>query len=151
MITKDPGHNLGVRDVARMAGVSHPRTAKVLAELDRAGLVNKHETRWGPVFELNDEHFLAPQLWVLFDDELHVLRAIEGFVRGEARKTRRPVRARITTGIGTELAVVMTSVRSFGAEDERWFRELEEAIERRFGLEVRVGPPDPGEWLLTLD
>lgn len=82
---------------------------------------------------------------------MHVLQAIEGYVRGEARRTRRPVRTRLATGIGSDLEVVVTSVRPFGAEDERWLRELEAAIERRFGLEVRVAPPDAGDWLLTLD
>lgn len=92
LIIKDPGENLGLRDVARLAGVSHSRTLRVLRELQPAGVVIGHKTRWGTIYELNDDHFLAPQLWTLFDDELHVLQAIEGYIRGEARKTRRAVR-----------------------------------------------------------
>jgi len=150
MVIKDPGTNVGARDVARLSGVSHPRASQVLRELARAGLVIGHETRWGTVFELNDEHFLSPQLWALFDDELHVLQEIDGYVRGEARKSRRALRVRIEHGLDRDVEVVLASDRQFGPEDHRWFRDLEDGILHRFGLEVRVAARDPNEWLLTL-
>jgi hypothetical protein len=108
LIIKDPGENLGLRDVARLAGVSHSRTLKVLRQLMPTGVVIGHKTRRGTIYDLNDDHFLAPQLWTLFDDELHILQGIEGYVRGEARQTRRAVRMRIEPGISTELKVVVT-------------------------------------------
>lgn len=151
MITSDPSENLGPRDVARLAGVSYPRTAKVLGELSGTGLVVRHRTRWGAIYELNDAHFLAPQLWAIFDDELHVLESVQGYVRGEARRTRRAVRIRLEPGIGHDLDVVMTSAGRFGPEDKRWFEELEEEIGQRFGLDVRVAARDPDDWLMKLD
>ncbi len=151
LVTKDPEENVGVRDIARLAGVSHPRTAQALTGLTRAGLVERRKTRWGPLYDLNADHFLAPQLWVLFDEELHVLQGVEGYVRGEARKTRRAVRVRLETGVDRDLEVVVTSSRPFGWEDRLWFQELEAGIARCFGLDVRVGPRDPSEWLLSID
>ena len=67
MVTKDPEESVGAREIARLAGVSHPRAAKVLSELRFAQFVVATKTRWGTVYDLNDEHFLAPQLWTLFD------------------------------------------------------------------------------------
>ena len=61
------------------------------------------------------------------------------------------MRVRLAEGIGRDLEVVVTSTGGFDSEDERWFRELEADIEQRFGLQVRVGPRDAGEWLLELD
>lgn len=57
-----------------MAGVSHSRVSRVLSDLARAGLVKRHETRWGPIHELNDDHHFAAQLFHLFDDEMHLSR-----------------------------------------------------------------------------
>lgn len=134
-----------------MAGVSHSRTAQVLTALADSGVVVERTTRWGPLFDVNDEHYLTPQLWTLFDDELHVLQAIQGFVRAEARRARRRIRFRLETGIGHDLEIVATGPSRFGPEDRRWFDELETGIEQRFGLEVRVAPEDPNEWLMTID
>jgi DNA-binding transcriptional ArsR family regulator len=141
MMTKDPGHNVGVRDVADMAGISHPRVAQVLSDLSGAGLVERHDTGRGPVYELNDEHYLAPQLFYLFDDEMHVILAVEGFVRGEARKTRRQVRVRTVPG-----AVVVSFMHEDREDDLRWLEELEDAITVRFGLDMRVTAPKPDGW-----
>lgn len=151
LIKKDPKENVGVRDVARLAGVSHPRTAEVLTALSESGLVLQLTTRWGPLYDLNSEHFLAPQLWTLFDDELHVLQAIHGYARAEARKTRRPIRFRLETGVGTDLELLASGPSKFGWEDQHWFGQLEAGIEQHFGLDVRVAPEDPNEWLLTID
>ncbi len=151
LIKKDPQENVGVRDVARLAGVSHPRTAQVLAALSESGLILQRATRWGPLYDLNHEHFLAPQLWTLFDDELHVLPAIQGYARAEARKMRRPIRFRLETGVGCALELLATGPSPFGWEDRHWFGELEAGIEQHFGLDVRVAPEDPNEWLVSID
>lgn len=150
LVTKDPQENLGVREVARLAGVSHPRTAQVLRDLRSASFVIASRTRWGTVCDLNADHFLAPQLWTLFDDELHVFLEIEGYIRGEARKTRRQLRFKLEPGLEGDLELVLTPVRSFDSTDRRWFGEQEDGISERFGLDVRVREEDPNEWLLEL-
>lgn len=149
--TKAPQVNLGVRDVARLAGVSHSRTAQVLRALAESGVVVEHKSRWGPLYELNDDHYWTPQLWTLFDEELHIFQAIEGFARAEARKTRRPVGFRAERGIGHDLELVASGLSACDPGHQRWFQELEAGIERQFGLDVRVAPEDPNEWLMTLD
>ena len=81
---------------------------------------------------------------------MHVVEAIEGFVRAEARKTRRQVRVRTAPGIGAELEVVLGILQD-REDDRRWFDELEDQIADGFGVDVRVKLADPSEWLLALD
>ena len=138
-MTKDPGFNVGIRDAAKLAGVSHTRVGQVLADLARAGLVDRHETRWGPVFDLNMDHYFAPQLFHLFDDELHFFQSVEGFLKGEARKTRRQIRVQTSHHTaGVDLGISIKALHPSREDDLRWLDEMEDAMAERFGLKVRI-------------
>lgn len=53
----------------------------MLRDLEGAGLVLARRSPEIGIFELNEDHYLAPALVALFDDERHEDQAVIGFVR----------------------------------------------------------------------
>lgn len=140
------GLGVSVRDVARRAGIGHPRAAEVLASLTEAGLTSMRRAGRAELYQLNREHLLYPTLHQLFLDEANVANALEQFLRKRlstrvdgvreayifgsvARRESRP-------GSDIDLAVVAP-----GAETERVRQQLEAIaaeVRRRFGNTLSI-------------
>ncbi|MGH9011798.1 MAG: nucleotidyltransferase domain-containing protein [Acidimicrobiia bacterium] len=159
---------LGVREVARLAGVSANRASQVLAELADHGLVLVDEHGAGRLCRLNRAHLAADPLLALVGLRGRLLE----FLRSEPEAwPRRPVhmslfgsaaRGEGTTVSDLDLLVVRPDPRN-DAEAERWEQQLFDSGERIFAATgnraawfvasptdlrraVEAGEPIVGEW-----
>jgi DNA-binding transcriptional ArsR family regulator len=140
---------LGVREVARLAGVSANRASQVLSELADHGVVLVDERGAGRLCRLNRAHLAAEPLLALAG-----LRArLVEFLRSEvATWSHRPVHVSLfgsaargdgTTGSDLDLLVVRPDSRS-EAEDERWDDQLFASGQRIFSA-----TGNRAAWLVT--
>ncbi len=140
------GLGVSVRDLARRAGIGHPRTAEVLASLTEAGLTSRRRAGRAELYQLNREHLLYPTLHQLFVDEANVANALKQFLRKrlstrvdgvrEAYIFGSVARGDSRPGSDMDLAVVAP-----GAESERVQQQLEAIgaeVRRRFGNTLSI-------------
>ncbi|MCA1843864.1 MAG: helix-turn-helix domain-containing protein [Actinobacteria bacterium] len=128
---------LGVREVARVAGVSANRASQVLGELAEHGLVLVDEHGAGRLCRLNRDHLAAEPLLALVGLRARLLE----FLRSEvASWAGRPVHGSLfgsaargdgTTGSDLDLLVVRAD-RAGEADLERWDQQLFDSGERIF-------------------
>lgn len=139
LVLDDGEHSLSGRDLARRAGIAHPTAFRVLRDLERVGIVRAHRTRVMGVFDINLDHYLAPAIELLFDEEVHVEQAIIGAIRHALRERHRTagitLRRLETTGA---IDVVLKSRRLDAAQDGMWLERLADEIGGRFGEEVDI-------------
>ncbi|HEV7863493.1 MAG TPA: helix-turn-helix domain-containing protein [Acidimicrobiia bacterium] len=130
---------LGVREVARVAGVSPNRASQVLAGLVAHGLVCVEEHGAGRLCRLNRAHLAAEPLLALVELRGRLL----GFLRSEVESwERRAVHVSLfgsaargdgDTSSDLDLLVVRPGDRAGGdADDEGWEAQLFESGERIF-------------------
>ncbi|MCA1847211.1 MAG: nucleotidyltransferase domain-containing protein [Actinobacteria bacterium] len=130
---------LGVREVARLAGVSANRASQVLAEFAEHGLVLVDEHGAGRLCRLNRDHLAAEPLVALVG-----LRArLFEFLRSEAASwLDRPLHVSLfgsaargdgTSGSDLDLLVVRAD-RASEADIERWDQQLFDSGERIFAV-----------------
>jgi len=139
------------RDVARRAGVSHPRANSVLAGLSNTGLVNVQRLPGTDLYRLNRDHAMADQLIQLFAREPQLKFELLSLIAQELKRRKLPVtearifgsvaRGEMTRGSDVDLALVTPrdSVEAVRAAEQ----EIAEAVRTRFGvrLNVLVGAP----------
>jgi predicted nucleotidyltransferase len=139
------------RDLARRAGISHPRGNQVLAELTAQGLVKVERLARADIYRLNRQHVLAAPLADLFDLEPTLRFELLALVARELKQRRLPVKqARVfgsaarrdmTSHSDVDLALVTSpdKVEVVLAASE----EIAETVRDRFGirLNVLVGTP----------
>jgi hypothetical protein len=159
---------LGVREVARLAGVSANRASQVLSELADHGLVLVEEHGAGRLCRLNRDHLAAEPLLALVGLRGRLLELLRSEV-GDWRL--RPLHVSLfgsaARGDGTTASDLdLLVVRPDGpgdADDERWEQQLFETGERIFaatgnraawfvtspadlGRAVQAGEPIVGDW-----
>ena len=139
------------RDIARRAGVSHPRATQVLRDLSEQGLVSIQRLPRTDLYRLNDQHVLAEPLGRLFEREPQLKLALFSFIAGEIQKRRLPVsearifgsaaRGSMTSSSDVDLALV--TGRGSVAIVEEAAQQIAETARARFGtrLNVLVGSP----------
>ncbi len=139
------------RDLARRAGVSHPRANQVLADLSEQGLVEVQRLPRTDLYRVNWLHALAEPLGELFELEPKLKFELLALVASELKARHLPVKeARIFGSAArgamaprsdVDLALVTSreSLAAVGAAAQ----EIAEKARERFGtrLNVLVGSP----------
>jgi hypothetical protein len=141
--------SLGVREVARLAGVSANRASQVLGELVDHGLVLVEHRGAGRLCRLNRDHLAAEPLLALVGLRGRLL----DFLRSEVESwPRRPLHVSLfgsaargdgTTGSDLDLLVVRPD-RPRAADDERWDQQLFDSGER-----IAAATGNRAAWLIT--
>ena len=139
------------RDLARRAGVSHPRANKVLSGLAEQGLVSVERLPRTALFRLNHHHVLAGPLSELFELEPTLKAELFSLVAKELRTRRLPVKqarifgsaARGTMASASDVDLALVTSPESVAIVEAAAQEIGETVRVRFGtrLNVLVGSP----------
>ena len=134
------------RDLARRAGVSHPRASQVLADLAEQGLVSVQRLPRTDLYRINPQHALVEPLGKLFEFEPKLKFDLLSLVARELRTRRLPVkearifgsaaRGEMATSSDVDLALV-TSRESVAAV-EAAAQAIAEVARERFGTRVNV-------------
>ena len=139
------------RDLARRAGVSHPRAARVLAELAEQGVSAVQRLPRTDLNRLNRDHALAEVLIQLFARERHLRFELLSLIAKELKRRKLPItearifgsaaRGDMTSGSDVDLALVAPRENVPAVEEAA--QEVAEAVRKRFGtrLNVLVGGP----------
>ena len=142
---------LSGRELARRAGVSHPRAGQVLAGLAAQGVVTVHRLPRTDLYRLNRHHALAGPLISLFELEPRLKFDLLTFIAKEIKRRRLPVtearifgsaaRGTMSSTSDVDLALVTPSESASAVESIA--QEIAETVRNRFGtrLNVLVGSP----------
>jgi predicted nucleotidyltransferase len=134
------------RDLARRAGISHPRASQVLADLTRQGLVRVERLPRTDLYQLNNGHVLMGPLGQLFELEAGLTTDLIKLIGKELRARRLPVKQALIFGSAARDAMTSHSdvdlalVTSPDTVDavEAAGGEIAEAARDRFGARVSV-------------
>ena len=139
------------RDLARRAGVSHPRANQVLADLADQGLVSVQRLPRTDLYRVNRHHALAEPLGKLFQFEPKLRFDLLSLVARELRSRRLPVKearifgsaARGEMAPSSDIDLALVTSRKSVAAVEAAVQEIAETAHERFGtrLNVLVGSP----------
>ncbi len=139
------------RDLARRAGVSHPRATRVLANLSEQGLVAVERLPRTDLYRLNRQHALVEPLGQLFELEPKLKFELLSLVARELKARRLPVTearifgsaARSTMAPGSDVDLALVTSRQSVPAVEAAAQEIAETVRERFGtrLNVLVGSP----------
>jgi predicted nucleotidyltransferase len=139
------------RDLARRAGVSHPRANQVLADLSEQGLVHRQRLPRTDLYRVNRHHELAEPLSELFELEPKLKFALLTLVARELKARHLPVTearifgsaARGAMAPTSDVDLALVTSRESAAEVEAAAQEIAEKARERFGtrLNVLVGSP----------
>lgn len=134
------------RDVARRAGISHPRAAEVLSELAAQGVVRMDRRPGAHAYQLEEQHVLAERLrglfeWEarLYDELLSVLRT--EIVRADAGVREAYLFGSVARGQATPRSDIDLAVVAPDRDPDDVVARLsavEELVRRRFGNELSV-------------
>jgi predicted nucleotidyltransferase len=139
------------RDLARRAGVSHPRANQVLADLAEQGLVVVQRLPRSGLYRANRHHALAESLGKLFELEPKLKFELLSLLARELKARRLPViEARIFGSAArgamrpmSDVDLALVTSRESVAAVEAAAQEIAEKARERFGtrLNVLVGSP----------
>ena len=139
------------RDLARRAGVSHPRANQVLADLAEQGLVAKQRLPRTDLYRVNQRHALAGPLGKLFELEPKLKFELLSLVAKELKARRLPVKearifgsaARGAMAPRSDVDLALVTSRESVAAVEAAAQEIAETVREQFGtrLNVLVGSP----------
>jgi len=139
------------RDLARRAGVSHPRANEVLADLAEQGLVAVQRLPRTDLYRLNRRHALAEPLGKLLKLEPKLKFEVLSLVARELKARKLPVKearifgsaARGAMAPGSDVDLALVTSRESVAAVEAAALEIAEMARERFGtrLNVLVGSP----------
>lgn len=139
------------RDLARRAGVSHPRANEVLADFAEQGLVAVQRLPRTDLHRLNRRHALAEPLGKLFELEPELKFELLSLVARELKARKLPVNearifgsaARGAMAAGSDVVLALVTSRESVAAVEAAAQEIAETVRERFGtrLNVLVGSP----------
>jgi predicted nucleotidyltransferase len=139
------------RDLARRAGVSHPRANQVLGDLAEQGLVVVQRLPRTDLYRVNRHHALAESLGKLFELEPKLKFELVSLVSRELKARRLPVNeARIFGSAArggmrptSDVDLALVTSRESVAAVEAAAQDIAEIVRERFGtrLNVLVGSP----------
>ena len=146
-----PGIGRSGRDLARRAGVSHPRANQVLADLSEQGLVKVQRLPRTDLYRVNRHHALAEPLGGLFELEAKLKFELISLLASELKARHLPVKeARIFGSAAqgamaprSDVDLALVTSRESVAAVEGAAQEIAESARERFGtrLNVLVGSP----------
>jgi predicted nucleotidyltransferase len=146
-----PGLGTSGRDLARRAGVSHPRANQVLADLAEQGLVAMQRLPRTDLYRVNQHHALAEPLGKLFELEPKLKFELLSLVAKELKARRLPLKearvfgsaARGAMAPASDVDLALVTSRESVAVVEAAAQEIAETVRERFGtrLNVLVGSP----------
>ncbi|TMF81146.1 MAG: hypothetical protein E6I18_03875 [Chloroflexi bacterium] len=140
------GLGMSVRDLARRAGVTHPRASEVLSSLAQLGVTSRQRAGRADLYQLNRAHLLYGLVHELFRQEAEVDAELRRYLR-----TRLPVvvkgvqeaylfgsfaRGEAHSGSDIDLAVVVSPSSAPAAEAASL--DLADEVRRRFGSDLSV-------------
>jgi predicted nucleotidyltransferase len=139
------------RDLARRAGVSHPRANQVLADFSEQGLVDVQRLPRTDLYRINRQHALAGPLGELFELEPKLKFELLYLLASELKARHLPVKearifgsaARGAMAARSDVDVALVTSRESVALVEAAAQEIAELARERFGtrLNVLVGSP----------
>lgn len=139
------------RDLARRAGVSHPRANEVLAGFAEQGLVTVQRLPRTDLYRLNRRHALAEPLGKLFELEPRLKFELLSLVARELKAWKLPINearifgsaARGPMARSSDVDLALVTSREGVAAVEAAAQEIAETVRARFGtrLNVLVGSP----------
>ena len=139
------------RDLARRAGVSHPRANQVLADLADQGLVSVQRLSRSDLYRVNRHHALAAPIGQIFELESKLKFGLLSLIAAELKARRLPVKearmfgsaARGTMAPTSDVDLALVTSRGSVAAVEAAAQGIAEAAHERFGarLNVLVGSP----------
>jgi predicted nucleotidyltransferase len=139
------------RDLARRAGVSHPRANQVLADLNDQGLVAVERLPRTDLYRVNWRHVLAEPLAKLFELEPKLRFEFLSLVARELRTRRLPIKearifgsaARGAMAPTSDVDLALVTSRESVTVVEAAAQEIAEIAREKFGtrLNVLVGSP----------
>lgn len=140
------GLAVSAREIARRAGISHPRASAVLASLVDQGVVLVRRAPRADAFELNRNHVLAEIVSPLFERERGIPEEFTTFLRTALERGSAVISAAFLFGSAArgemapvsdiDLAIISTPGKV--EEAERVAAEVAEAVRRRFGSRLSV-------------
>ena len=153
-----PGIGRSGRDLARRAGISHPRASQVLGSLAEQGLVSAERAPRADLYRLNREHVLVGPLGELFEQESKTKFDLLSLVAKELKSRHLPVmearifgsaaRGDMTGASDVDLALVTSAANVQLVEDAA--QDIAAKARELFGthLNVLVGPKSKqGAWV----
>src|SRR5712691_12358272 len=139
------------RDLARRAGVSHPRANQVLADLSEQGLVEVQRLPRTDLYRVKWHHALAEPLGEFFELEPKLKFELLALVASELKARHLPVKearifgsaARGAMAPKSDVDLALVTSRESLAAVEAAAQEIAEKARERFGtrLNVLVGSP----------
>ena len=139
------------RDLARRAGVSHPRANQVLADLADQGLVSVQRLSRSDLYRVNRHHALAAPIGQIFELESKLKFGLLSLIAAELKARRLPVKearmfgsaSRGTMAPKSDVDLALVTSRDSVAAVEAAAQGIAEAARERFGarLNVLVGSP----------
>ena len=139
------------RDLARRAGVSHPRANQVLADLADQGLVSVQRLSRSDLYRVNRHHALAAPIGQIFELESKLKFGLLSLIAAELKARRLPVKearmfgsaARGTMAPTSDVDLALVTSHDSVAAVEAAAQGIAEAARERFGarLNVLVGSP----------
>jgi predicted nucleotidyltransferase len=134
------------RDLARRAGVSHPRANQVLADLAEQGVVAVQRLPRTDLYRANRNHALAKSLGELFELEPKLKRQLLSLVARELKARRLPVKearifgsaARGEMKATSDVDLALVTSRDSVAGVEAAAQEIAEKARERFGTRLNV-------------
>jgi len=139
------------RDLARRAGVSHPRANQVLADLADQGLVSVQRLSRSDLYRVNRHHALAAPIGQIFELESKLKFGLLSLIAAELKARRLPVKearmfgsaSRGTMAPKSDVDLALVTSRDSVAAVEAAAQGIAEAARERFGarLKVLVGSP----------
>jgi len=134
-----------IRQIGRLAGVSHARAAQVVAVLDRHGVVNSQDRGRSRLCALNREHLVTPALIALVE----LRRSMLGLIRREIESWAiRPLHASVfgsaargDGNVTSDLDVLVIRSNDVRPGTDAWSEQLHSAAER-----LRRATGNPVAW-----
>jgi hypothetical protein len=137
-----------IRQIGRLAGVSHARAAQVVALLDQHGVVDTEDRGPSRLCTLNREHLATPALVALVD----LRRSMLELIRREIESWQmRPLHASVfgsaargDGGVMSDLDVLVIRPDDIGPETDAWSEQLRSAA-----IQLRRAIGNPVAWFDT--
>lgn len=140
------GLAVSVRDLARRAGLRHPRTSQILADLHHQGVTIAQRAGRADLYQLNRAHILYPPIRRLFQDEEASSAALITLLRRALARAGRQVReahlfGSVARGESEAASDVDLAVVTPDPEDPELTKTLDALtsdVKRRFGNDLSL-------------
>jgi predicted nucleotidyltransferase len=140
------GLAVSVRDLARRAGLRHPRTSEILVDLRLQGLATAQRAGRADLYQLNRAHLLYPMLHRLFGDEGASERElVEALHRGLAPAARYITEAYVfgsvargESDVSSDIDLAIVAPEPHAPIVARTLEALTALVKQRFGNDLSI-------------